>query len=136
MIYFYFFPVILNNTLANSNILILKQRVRFPEINAEGVATSGKWMDGVLQPAWLAYLFCQLKTSSGARSANAGWHLGIRVDFLDHANSLNSRRIFLDRAAEWKREKKERQTDKEIETKIIMDVRFKHCNWKQMGKAR
>lgn len=86
-----------------------------------------------LQPGWLAYLFCQLKMSSDAGTTHTRWHLRIRFDFLDHANSLNSRRILLERATEIGR--KERQTDKKTETKIIMDVGLKDCNWKQTDKA-
>lgn len=41
----------------------------------------------LLQPAWLAYLFCQLKMSSDIRNTKRRWHLDIRFQFvfLSHA---------------------------------------------------
>lgn len=102
MIFFMFFFCHPQQHPANSNVLILKQCVRLRRL-----------MPKVFQPAWLAYLFGQLKTSSDAGTANTRWHLGICFEFLDHANSLNSRRILLERDRVKKEVRRDRQTKRQ-----------------------
>lgn len=81
-----------------------------------------------MSPIYFVSKICPLEPCAG--------NLGIRFKFLERVNSPNGRRIPFGESERGKKGRMETPTDKESETKTIMDVGFKGCNWKQMDKAR